>query len=323
MTAVDRAGEPGVPAVRVDADLLWGLTGFDQRPARTAETLQLVRRGEGWRVAGEQPAGGRPAPWHAGRIRVVSGERTLVIGVGGPTNPTAAALRGYARLGDRTAAAVADLADPGWPGRLVVVVPDSTARAALLLGRPAGAMGRIAAVATAEAADGAAGADRIWLNTPVLGSLSPLARGIVLRHESLHLAVSAPSTGSTPTWLEEGYAELAGYRGSDVPLSVATSEALAETRRGTAGRGLPRDADFAGEAARLGIAYQEAHLAARYVADRYGLDRLIALYRATAAGTGQAEANIDAALGSVLGLDRAAFLAGLDRYRAALARSVG
>ena len=47
---------------------------------------------------------------------------------------------------------------------------------------------------------------------------SQLARAIVLRHEITHVALGAPATTRTPTWLEEGLAEYLGYRGSGVPL---------------------------------------------------------------------------------------------------------
>ena len=73
------------------------------------------------------------------------------------------------------------------------------------------------------------GADRVWVNTPVMATLSSLGREIVLRHEILHVATGAAATAATPLWLEEGLAEFVGYRGSGVPLRTAD-------RRRAAGR---------------------------------------------------------------------------------------
>jgi hypothetical protein len=138
-----------------------------------------------------------------------------------------------------------------------------------------------------------------------MASLSDLGREIVLRHEISHVAVGAAATGRTPLWLEEGFAEYVGYRGSGVSLSSATRTVLAAQRAGTAPRRLPVAADFTGPS--IAVAYESAHLACSWVVQRAGEDGLVRLYRLTAAGRGEPEDNADAALREVVGVGLAEF----------------
>ena len=290
----------------------------DVADAVVGETMSVRHDGTRWRVVAERTDGPRAQPWDLDDLVVARGARSLVIGVG----VDAETARGYARTADRVTSDVTDLWGPGWSRTPVLVVPRTTGMAARGLDRDAGSMGSIAAVTTAEDGLGARsegrGADRVWTNTPTMSSLSGLGREIVLRHEITHVGVGAAATGRTPLWLEEGFAEYAGYRGSGVPLRVATRTVLASERAGTGPDSLPEGADFAGPG--IAVAYESAHLACSLVVQRVGEDGLVRLYRLTADGSGEPDANVDAALREVLGVG----LPGFERqWRTYLAQVAG
>ena len=271
----------------------------DEQDALLRERLTLRHTEDGWRVVTQSTDGSRAQPWDLGDIRVARGASSLVVGidVGQQT------IDRYAALADEVARDVTQVWGPDWTRRPVLVVPRTTAMLGEGLARATSSLEQIAAVTTAEDGDGdrdrSRGADRVWTNTPVMSSLSALGREIVVRHEVLHVATGAAATGATPLWLEEGYAELVGYRGSGVPLRIATGDVLRAERAGRGPTSLPTPQDFSGGG--LTEAYESAHLACVLVVDEAGLDGLAELYRRTAAGTSGAELNVDTALREVLG----------------------
>ncbi len=154
-------------------------------------------------------------------------------------------------------------------------------------------------------AAGEGGAARVWLNTPLMGSLSGVGREIVLRHEVLHVATRATSTDATPLWLEEGLAELVGYRGSGVTLRTAVADLVKVVRAGRAPDDLPGAADFSEGS--VAVAYESAHVAAALLEENYGLEGLLRVYRLAVLGSGSAEENVDSALREVTGNGLAEF----------------
>lgn len=290
----------------------------DEQDALLRERLTLRHTDDGWRVATESTDGTRAQPWDLGTVRVARGARSLVIGI----DVAPQTIQRYAEIADEVAADVTDVWGPGWTRSPVVVVPRTTALLGRGLARAPSALEQIAAVTTAEDGErdrsGARGADRVWTNTPVMASLSALGREIVLRHEVLHVATGAAATGATPLWLEEGFAEYVGYRGSGVPLRTATGDVLRAVREGRAPGSLPTVRDFSGD--ELAQAYESAHVACVVVAEEAGLAGLAELYRRTARGSGSAEANVDAALRAVLGYGTDVFES---RWRARLRALAG
>ncbi len=243
----------------------------DEQDALLRERLTLRHTDDGWRVATESTDGTRAQPWDLGTVRVARGARSLVIGI----DVAPQTIQRYAEIADAVAADVTDVWGPGWTRSPVVVVPRTTALLGRGLARAPSALEQIAAVTTAEDGErdrsGARGADRVWTNTPVMASLSALGREIVLRHEVLHVATGAAATGATPLWLEEGFAEYVGYRGSGVPLRTATGDVLRAVREGRAPGSLPTVRDFSGD--ELAQAYESAHVACVVVAEEAGARR--------------------------------------------------
>src|SRR5205814_1347641 len=106
-------------------------------------------------------------------------------------------------------------------------------------------------------------------------------REVVLRHEMTHVATNAPATPGVPLWLEEGFAEYVGYRGSGLALDDELQELVRAERSGAAPRHLATQKTFEGDD--VDLAYEGSDLACRVVADRYGEKALVRLYRLTVA----------------------------------------
>jgi len=268
----------------------------DATDAVVHEHLTVTRGAAGWRVSAESTADRRAQPWDLGDLTVVHGSRSLVIGIDTPTSD----LRGYTRLADAAVPAVSDVWGSGWSRHPVVLVPRTTGQLARALARTARSLDGYAAVTTGELSDGgdrSTSALRIWLNAPSMSSLSAVGRQVVVRHEITHVATDAPGTPGVPLWLEEGFAEYVGYRDSSIALGDELRELATAVRAGRGPSALPTRATFQGS--QVDLAYEGGDLACRVIADRYGQQALVQVYRLTAAGTGTEAENLEAALRAV------------------------
>ncbi|SEG84797.1 hypothetical protein SAMN05444920_105416 [Nonomuraea solani] len=209
--------------------------------------------------------------WRDGTV-VSRGRRSVVVG----HHTGAATLGELARRADTAGTRVSDVL--GEPVTPLVVVPASTAEAARLAG--VGRLDGLAAVA-----DGG----RVIVVPEFFAALNSVGKDVVLAHELTHVAAG---TGGLPVWLYEGFADYVGYRDAGLPVRTAAAELAAEVRAGRLPSALPGPAAFAADGrdpARLARAYQEAWLACRFLADRFGEGTLVRLYRdARAAGVDQA-----------------------------------
>ncbi|WP_147425226.1 hypothetical protein [Bailinhaonella thermotolerans] len=154
-----------------------------------------------------------------------------------------------------------------WPRRVVLFLARDRDHASALAGTQAGEFAAIAS-----------GGDRVVLAPGPFGRLSPAGRRVVLRHELAHVATRAANTPSLPGWLLEGFADYVGYRDAGIPVPVAARELAEEVRAGRSPERLPGRAAFEAHAARLPQAYEEAWLACRMIADRWGETVLVRLY---------------------------------------------
>ncbi|MEV7011076.1 hypothetical protein [Streptosporangium sp. NPDC051022] len=210
-------------------------------------------------------AGARPVPRAArelwpGAATVVRGERSLVVGHRAPP----AELRDLATRADRACRTVGEV----WgPVRAVILFPATDAEAAALAG--AGATGGLAAMAAAG---------RVVVLPTGYARLSPAGRDVVITHELTHVATGATRGGRVPMWLSEGFADYVGYRHAGIEVRAAAAELAEEVRAGVVPSRLPEPADFAPGAPRLAQAYEEAWLACRYIAERFGEKTLVRLY---------------------------------------------
>ena len=304
--------------------LRYALEGFDERPVVVDHHLTFVLRDGRWLLGADDDFAlqGRATPraiWDRGPVVAVRDDGVLVLG-----HPGQRPL--LAQVASLTAAAVPRVtaAWGAWPERVVVLVPDDTQELAGLLGSQAD-LSRIAAVATAELRGGKGEydptGDRVLVNPETFSGLGAVGRSVVLTHEVTHVATRRASGPAVPGWLAEGFADLVGYTGVDLPLSVTAADLAAEVRAGRLPATLPVDADFDGGSPRLSQAYQGAWLAVRLLDERHGRAALLRFYRAVGAHRGTTPATaVDEALRTELGTTPAALTAD---WRASLQRRLG
>jgi len=296
-------------------DLLYRITGHDAAPVRVAQYLTFVLRDGAWYVAADTDGAGAglrspPQLWDLGPVSVVQGTHSIVMGIGSRD-----VLRVFARDADAAVPTVSAMWGAGWPGRAVVVVPATLTQMAGLLGAEPDKYARIAAVTTGErgASASAAAADRVVVNPDAFRELGDLERSVVMVHEITHVASRASTRAWTPTWLSEGFADYIGYLDSGQTMRTAAPELRRDVKAGKVPTALPDDTAFETTAPDLPQAYEMGWLACRLIAEQWGADRLVELYRAVGAepapGVGPPDATsaLASAMVSVLGTDTDTF----------------
>lgn len=222
--------------------------------------------------------------WGDGEV-VVRGARSVVVG----RHTASGELGDIARRADRAGQRVSAVL--GRSVRPLVVVPPSASEAAGLAG-----VGRVDGLAAV------ADRGRVIIVPEFFAKLNSIGKDVVLTHELTHVVAG---TDRLPPWLYEGFADYVGYRDSGLPVRTAAAELAAEVRAGRLPGELPGPAAFAVDGrdpVRLARAYQEAWLACRFLADRFGERTLVRLYRDARAG------GVDRAL-AALGLSAATLTA--------------
>jgi hypothetical protein len=136
-------------------------------------------------------------------------------------------------------------------------------------------------------------ATRIVFNPEQL-SADPRELSADLVHEFTHAAMAPVTSGWTPIWLVEGFAEYVSYKSVQVSQS-----ALRKALRGIETKDLLTGEAFYSEP----MNYVTGWLACRMIAERFGEAKLIALYEGF-----QATAGEEAVIGRVLGTSRSALV---------------
>ncbi|HEX6757129.1 MAG TPA: hypothetical protein VF086_01770 [Propionibacteriaceae bacterium] len=198
-----------------------------------------------------------------------------------------------------------------WNRHVVVEVPATERDFASVLGKPGGSYASIAAVTHRAAVAG--DAIRIVVN-PKTAQLSSSAVQSVLEHEMVHVATRSPDSPA-PTWAEEGLAEWVSMQTHPGQQSEAADEVLARVRSEGAPRSFPSDRRFQVGARNLELAYAEAWLACRFIADQYSQAQLGQFYAELDRGSSVDEASRD-----ILQLSEAALTAGWRAYLIRLAQ---
>ncbi|MDN3295490.1 hypothetical protein QWM81_15815 [Streptomyces ficellus] len=297
------------------AELSYRIAGYDSGAVTGERVLELAERDGRWYVTSDRPAQGAAQHlWEQGDIQVVRGRNSLVLGVG----QDAARLKSVAAAADRAVPAVSDAWPGGWARRVVVLVPASLKGMGALLGEPAAGYRGIAAVTTGRVGGGAdAPADRVIVNPEAYAVLGEFGQGVVLAHETAHVASRAYTSAATPLWLSEGFADWVAYRGTGRPAARVAPELRAAVRAGDVPDALPDDEDFrfggsgrssGGDAGALARAYEAGWLACALIADRWGEAKLTAFYRAVGKHEKRAGA-VEEALREVLSTTPEAFTA--------------
>ena len=251
--------------------------------------LTVVRRGGRWLLAGDTDASSSSFDtqrdvWDLGPVRVMRGERSVVIG--DTRGADRQAMRRLAGEADSAVEAVDRVWDSDWSRRPVIVVPASQKDMASLIGSDGEGLAQIAAVTTGAFEDGLSRGDRVVINPGAFGTLGALGRQVVLSHEMTHVATRATGVTPVPIWFSEGFADYVAYDSTSVPTQIVASDVLDEVRDGKGPQRLPESADFDAGAGDIASAYEGAWLACRMIAQRYGERRLVRLYAALNDSTG-------------------------------------
>ncbi|MEV0581225.1 hypothetical protein [Streptomyces sp. NPDC050392] len=292
----------GADRATADVRLGYRIKGYDSAPVSVDQVVDLKRdRADGrWYITADRAAdGGGRQLWQQGDIDVVRGTHSLVLGVG----RSRAELDGIAATADRAVPDVSGAWPDHWAGRVVVLVPDTVADMAELLGSPAANYRGIAAVTTGETGgSGKAPADRVIVNPEAYAMLGAFGQRVVLTHETTHVATRTRTSAATPVWLSEGFADWAAYRTQGRTAAEVAPELAGAVRGGDVPAALPTDEDFgfAGDADRLARAYEGGWLACELIAGHWGQDKLLAFYRAVGAHSGR-DGAVEQALHEVLG----------------------
>lgn len=307
-----REREVGPDAWVAHVQLSYRLAGVDLGAVHREQYLTLVRRGGAWVLADDADGPTARDLWDLGPVSVVRGRRTLVLGTAATS-----VLQRQAALGDAAATRVDAVWGTAWPRRTVLLVPrDQTEMAALLGREDQTGLGQIAAVTTGDALGETSGpaTDRVLVNPAGFARLQDVGRRVVLAHEMTHVAVRSRASAAAPTWLSEGFADYVAYTGeAALTPSVLAADLLAEVRAGRGPTRLPDDAAFDATGGDVTPAYSAAWIAVRLVAERYGRDRLVALYGEVTGRAGRQGEDLrtpvplEEALPAVLGVDLATF----------------
>jgi hypothetical protein len=299
--------------------LAYRLRGYDRRDLVYTEYLTFDRRrGTGWVVSGDGAAHGLrddPQIWSGGGLEVVRGRHSIVLAEDGAvagqgTGARTTELRDIADRLDEGVGIVSGAVGDGWSRHVVAFVPATEQKAEELVGDVRN-LGDIAALAivTGDAGGTAKGEDRVVITPTAFGRLNALGRHVVLTHELVHVAMGGARDSTTPMWLIEGLADYVGYKDAGVPTKAAGRELKNLIASGNMPSGPPGRTEFEGSGDRLSAAYEEAWLACRMIAERYGEDALVRLYRTAEGEPGDSgDPRIeDRALRTVLGIGTARF----------------
>jgi hypothetical protein len=317
----------GSDAFVVQVVLAYRLAG-DTRDVERRQYLTVARDGHGWALAGDSDGPTEKALWDIAPLTVESGRRSLVIGLG-RGRAVSTRLHRTVLEADVAARQVDAVWGTQWPRTVVLVIPQTLQQMAEVLGRTAGGqqpgaggLDQVAAVTSGEL-DRCCGvfggvADRVVVNPVPFARLTPLGRHVVLAHELTHVATRASARVAPPLWVEEGFANYVGYRGSKLSATVIAADLVPLVRAGRAEQHLPPASAFDPAFGPIAPAYADSWLAFTLIAGKSPA-RAVSFYRVAAglqAGPDSSERDLAAAFSSVLHTDQATFEANWRTRRA-------
>jgi hypothetical protein len=289
----------GGQAIIVQVALRYALRGVDRIPTSHDLWWTFVRQHGRVVIAadnGLENAGGVSwlGPWDFGPLTVLRGAHSLVLG-----HPDHAdALPQVEANVEAAVPVVTSVWGSEWSQDVAVVVPSSDQELLAQAGQSSDVSTQIAAVAISDGTDPISGTvlgQRLIVNPAALARLSALGQRITIQHEITHIASAAETTGASPQWLVEGFADYVGNLGNRQPVTTIASELHADVARGHVPTALPSANQFAtdGQAAQ---AYEGSWLACRLIAQSVGQSGLVRFYRLVGASPFNTDAAVDRAL---------------------------
>jgi len=314
-------GEVWLPYVR----LLYRLHDFDTDPVVRALDYTFVRRGTRWYLASDtdldEPGRPRPRrdPWDFGPVNIRRTKHALVI-----AHDTKSADM-VAEAADAAVRNVTTIWGDDWPQAAVVVVARDESEYRSLTSRVTDeTVAHIEATAL-PVYNYVPGVEQPPTDAAQVGfrvviAPSAVARGSVdgrlLSHEFLHIATDESNYAGLPGWLFEGLPEWAA-RYELPPFPRAARLALRVERSGPPTE-LPHT--FHTDPADRGDDYVLSELLCRWIVERYGLPRLVQLYRAVGqevrdvTDESLARRRVDEVMRRVLGVSESKVLHEWQRY---------
>jgi hypothetical protein len=281
--------------------------GVDSKPVAVPWVPLFAKVGGRLMVVGESadkslPSGVGGQAWDAGAITVAHSRRVVgVFSAGNKDNP-----RQMLDLAERALDRVSAVRSGGWAGKIFLVAVRDRKVFDAYFGDSPERVEQVAAIAVPhydqvhDWNDGASyTATRIIFNPDEL-SEDTQQIGDDLTHEFTHAAMAPVTSGWTPTWLVEGFAEYASYKGAQI-----SKLALKRALRGVPVDDLRTGPPFYNDP----MNYVTGWLACRMISETYGEAKLISLYEAF-----QTTASEEAAVGRVLGIPRSKLVTDWQEY---------
>lgn len=294
-----------VSAVQVDYRL-----GADASTTSFQTAFTFTTVGGTARVVASGGNGMRGALWLQGPVVVRKSRELLLILARGQSVPR------YWSLARRAVRQVLAVTAPvRWP--LVFEVAGSQEQLEQNLGASPGTYDLVAGVT--GSVDGSPSPQaplHSFFNPANFVSAGPVGAQVVVTHEAALQATRSPQT-DMPFWLEEGFADYVALDHSALPLDTEDQHIADETRREGPPDHLPSRGDFRATDTtldHLNAVYEEAWLACRYLATRYGEPTLLRIYEDVEQGT-----PLGAALQADASLTEPQFVAAWRQYLTRLA----
>jgi hypothetical protein len=291
------------------------LEGFDRDEAVEDMYLTFVREDGRWLIGGDSDLASVGLPsarhmWDFGPIaRLASPHFTLWTHPCGSPAGCVAIAPGFLGVMERALGRVDAVWTDRWSRRVPVLVPATPRELERIIQATFDVDNFVAfASTTIDLERGLRfSGDRVLLNWPSIAGRSDAGVVTILSHELLHVATRPVAGPFVPTFVDEGIAEYVGY--GDDPGSLAYLDAVVAA--GDFDGRLPRDFEFlTGRGSDIYTSYQEAQSAIRYFVERWGRDKLVALYRRLGRphiAPGTATYHLDSALRATVGMGTARF----------------
>lgn len=260
-----------------------------------------------WRLVGEGkgkdfPSGVGGQPWDAGPIVVEKSEK--IVGVFSANNRSQA--RELVKIADEALEQVAVVRPGQWVGKVFMTAVRDRAVFDAYFGASPERVDQVAAIAVPHYNDvpdwnGSAtySATRVIFNPDEVDE-DPDQLGADMSHEFTHAAMAPVTTGWTPTWLVEGFAEYVSYKGAQI-----NANSLKQALEGASTENLAAGDQFYQEP----LNYITGWLACRMISETYGESKLIQLYERF-----QTTSNEDVVVSQVLGIPRTTLIKNWQDY---------
>lgn len=272
---------PGAGAVSIPlTQERYRIDGFDTRDAVEDAYFTFVEREGQWFIAADDDLAALGLltvrhVWDLGPVEVTRSRHFM--GLGPPCSPATICLEDLLGLAEEALTQVDRYWKVPWSHRVVLIVPPSDEGLRRML-QATFDPGKFVAFAysTIEPETQRYTGHRIIVNPPVIGGRDRDEVLTIMAHELLHIATRGASGPFIPLFVDEGFAEIAGYAGRSDSLSYFD----AIVGSGAFDNKLPLDFEFStGSGDEIFLSYQEAQSAIAHFIDRWGLKRFTTFYR--------------------------------------------